>query len=192
MKLKFTEIAKVFSGNRHSRAQVHDADLADYLELIKKKDEQRFFSYLSGLPTKLQAETTIELPEPFQRDYIERIDTEQLLELVNALETDDATDFMQLALRFAPDKAEAAFIAMDDYRESTIRRLLRYEENQAGALMQSELFTAPVDETVQSSLRRLKKLKQENGHSFHHVFVIDKNKRLLRVIPFSELIIIPQ
>lgn len=192
MKLNPQEITRLFTGKRREHSQIDDADLADYLELIKKTDEEHFFKYLSGLPAKLQAETTIELPGPFQRDYIARLEDEQLLTLVDALETDDATDLMQLILSVAPQRAETLFAAMDEERERAIRRLLRYDERQAGSLMQSEVFTARADETIDSSLRRLKKLKQENGHSYQHVFVIDEKKRLLRVIAFAELIVTPR
>ncbi len=169
-----------------------DADIADYLEVIKTEDEERFFAYLKGLPAQLQAETVIELPAPFQADLIENMEVGALSELLKQLETDDATDFMQFILKVDPVKGEEVFDNLTERLQSILQRLMVYNEDQAGAWMQTELFSARSNETVMSSLRRLRKLKASDRLGrVQYVHVVDDNKRLLRVIPLSELIVIP-
>lgn len=169
-----------------------DADIADYLEVIKKEDEERFFTYLAHLPLKLQAQTVIELPGPFQVDLIEKLQTDHLARLVTSLPTDDATDFMQLILEVDNAKGEAVFELLPGRLQQVIRKLMTYEEDQAGALMQTELFSARLGETIQNSLRRLRKMKAEQTlESVEYVLVVDDQNRLQAAIPLSELILVP-
>lgn len=169
-----------------------DADIADYLEVIKAEDEERFFNYLRGLPSKLQAETLIELPPPIQADLIRKLESNALAELVKVLATDDATDLLQLVLKVDHDKGEAVFDALTDRLQQVIRRLMVYEEDQAGAWMQTEVFSVRDGETITNSLRRLRRMKAtERLERVQYVHVVDENKKLLRTIPLSELILIP-
>ena len=48
----------------------HNANIADYLEEVKHHDVEKFFTYLDSLPLKLKADTLMELPSPFQIDFI--------------------------------------------------------------------------------------------------------------------------
>ncbi|MGE0081918.1 MAG: magnesium transporter [Thiohalomonadaceae bacterium] len=170
-----------------------EADIADFLETVKFEDEERFFAYLTSLPTKLQAETAVELSAPFQVDLVHRLDASALAALVAALETDDATDFMQLILEIDRDKGEAVFDALDDRIQQAVRRLMAYDEDEAGAWMQTEFFSVRSDETLLGSLKRLRRRRREgNGlGDMHYVHVVDENGRLLRLIPTVELILEP-
>lgn len=169
-----------------------DADIADHLEVIKSEDEDRFFTYLDRLPVRLRAQTVIELPGPFQNDLIRRQPPTALQEVVEALETDDATDFMQRVAEVDPDKAEQVFDLLSDTLQKGIRQLMTYAEEQVGSLMQTELFIAQDSETIQGSLRRLRRIKAEGRLTgVQEVFVVDSQKRLLRVVPLAELILFP-
>lgn len=170
-----------------------EADIADFLESVKAEDEERFFAYLTRLPTKLQAETVIELSAPFQVDLVHRLDARALAALVAELETDDATDFMQLILEIDRNKGEAVFDALDDRTQRTVRRLMAYDEDEAGAWMQTEFFAVRSDETLLGSLKRLRRQRRQGQDlgDIHYVHVVDENGRLLRLIPTVELILEP-
>jgi magnesium transporter len=168
-----------------------DADLADCLEVVRKEDEDKFFAYLRGLPMALQAQTIIELPGPFQVDLIRKLEAAELGEILTVLETDDATDLMQLILKVDADKGEGLFELLGDELQRIIRQLLAYSEEQAGSLMQTEVFSAHLDETIQVSLNRLKRLKARGRlEGVQHVYVLDEHGRLIGIIPFAELILI--
>lgn len=186
-----THLPKAPAGRQGVRYK-DDADIADGLEVIKEEDEERFFTYLDRLPPGVRAQTVVELPAPFQDDLIERHGPEALAEVVGALETDDATDLMQRVLKVDADKAEQVFGLLADTLQKDIRQLLTYAEDEVGSVMQTEVFTAGVDETIQGSLRRLKRLKADGRlQQAQEVFVVDEYKRLLRVMPFADLILQP-
>ncbi len=169
-----------------------DADIAAWLSDVKRADEERFFNFVARLPPEIRAETIVELPAPIQLDLLEQLEPAALIEVMTSLETDDATDLMQLLWDLDPEKGEAVFAGLDERLQGTIRRLMIYEDRQAGSLMQTELFAARANETIQNSVKRLRKLKQQGMlDNPNDVFVVDDRNRLLRVIPLAELILVP-
>ncbi|MDX9744839.1 MAG: hypothetical protein RBT59_13540, partial [Arcobacteraceae bacterium] len=71
---------------------IDDSDIAEYLEDIKRDDETKFYTYLNSLPLDIRAQTFIELPTAFQIDLILTYDVKGLADIIEALESDDATD----------------------------------------------------------------------------------------------------
>ena len=85
-------LQKLKSGSKEAKEHIEDADLADYLEDVKVKDENKFFDYLNSLPVELRASTFMELPTSFQVDLIFKYDARGLAEINEVLESDEATD----------------------------------------------------------------------------------------------------
>jgi len=56
--------------------------------------------------------------------------------------------------------------------------------------MQTELFDAYLGESIGDSVRRLKRLKQENQiDNVHHVFIVDDKRKFIGMIPLEDLIL---
>lgn len=186
-----TKLHNFFRGES-AEAKVDDADVADYLEGIRREDEEKFFAYLMKLPEKLRAETVVELPRTFQLDLAGKLEPEQLAVIVTQLESDDAADFMQIVRQADRTREAAVFDLLEDRLQRTIRGLMRYGEDEAGSLMQTELFHVHEDETILNSLKRLRRMKASGElESVQQVFVVDDNGKLVRLIPLEELILIP-
>ncbi len=70
-----------------------------------------------------------------------------------------------------------------------IKKLKNYDENEAGSLMQTELFSAQAEEKVGQAIERLKKLRKENGlENIHHVFLTDKFGYYVGSMPLEDVI----
>ena len=170
--------------------KVDDADVADYLENVRRADESKFLDYLLTLPVPIRAQTFIELPTTLQVDLIEDLEAARLAEIANTLESDDATDLIRLIGTVDEAKKAAVFDALDDAHQQHIELLLGYNENEAGSLMQSELFRVCEEETVAESLKRLRDLKLRPGMgAIHYAFVTDAAGRLVRVVGLDDLIL---
>lgn len=170
--------------------KVDDADVADYLENVRRADESKFLDYLLTLPAPIRAQTFIELPTTLQVDLIEDLQAPKLAEIANALESDDATDLIRLIGAADEAKKQAVFDALDDAHQQRIELLLGYGEHEAGSLMQSELFRVREEETIRESLERLRALKLRPGMgAIHFAFVTDASGRLSRVIGMDDLIL---
>ena len=59
-------------------------------------------------------------------------------------------------------KADAILSNLSEEDRDTIVELISYEDNEAGAHMQVEIFEAYIDEKIGDSILRLKKMKENN------------------------------
>ncbi|MBU1669364.1 magnesium transporter [bacterium] len=178
-------------GLKHEEIEhkIHHADMADYLEDVKRADEEKFFEYFNALPLDKRAETCLELPTAFQIDLIKNYDASQLAEIVEVLKSDDATDFFLFIAKKNKEKADDVFSLLNEKRQEEIEQLTHYEEHEAGSLMQTELFKVKSSEHVSDALEKLAVLKAKGIGRVESLFVTDEHDKLLKSIFMDDLIL---
>ncbi len=182
-------LKELAQGHKPSKG-VDDADVADYLEQVKQADERKFLGYLKTLPPPLRAQTVIELPTTFQVDLLSQMAPQELAELIDALESDDATDFAKLIGRVDEALLASVLKRVSSAHQAQLQTLIAYREDEAGAMMQTELFRVCEDETLAEALPRLQTLKKRPGIGrIHFAFVTDRAGKLLRVLGLDDLIL---
>lgn len=170
--------------------ELHPSDIAYSLKKIEQKSEEDFFHVLKQLPEDILGEVILELPENLREDVYEELDVEKLTDAVDELESDDATDIIQEIEEVDEEKAKEIFDGLEEEDQQEIDWLRRYEEDEAGSYMQTELFSANLNETIQESLTRLKKGKAEDElENIHQVFIVNEDKKLVASILLEDLII---
>ncbi len=169
--------------------EISVSDLAKYLKAIRSDDETVFISLLQKFPNDILGDLVLELPEHYLKEIIEHIPPEQLSEAIEDLESDDATDLIQDIEEIDEEKAEEILASLDEEDQEEIKRLSRYDEEKAGAYMQTEVFTASYNEKIQSAVDRLRELKKEGElENVHQVSIVGKLDRLLYTISLEDLI----
>ncbi len=169
---------------------LHPSDIANSLKKIEKKSVDDFFFVLKKLPDDILGEVLLELPENLREDAYEELSIEQLTDAVDELESDDQTDIIQEMEELDIVKAKEIYDGLEEEDKKEIDWLKKYEEDEAGAYMQTELFSANISETIGQSIERLKQAKAEDElENIHQVFVIDNDKILLASISLEDLII---
>ena len=132
----------------------------------------------------------IELPDHMLKDVIDTLPAEKIVEALEELESDDATDLLQYIEDIDEDKARELFNELDKENQNEILRLRSYDEDRAGAHMQTELFSAHLEEKLGSAVARLRQEKQEGKlENVSQLFIIDKNSVLQYAIPLEDLIL---
>ena len=170
---------------------MHPSDIAISLKKIKKENDTDFFQLLLKLPDEILGDVLLELPENIRDEAYKVLSTEQLVEALEELETDDATDIIQDIEEFDEKKANDILGGLEEEDQQDINWLKRYEEDVAGAFMQTELFSANINENIGCAIKRLKILKKANNlENIHQVFIVDNNKILLATISLEDLIIV--
>ncbi|MDM5272160.1 magnesium transporter [Sulfurovum sp. zt1-1] len=166
-----------------------DADHADFLEILKQHDEEKFFTYINLLSVELRAEILMELPLPFQVDYIEESDEVRLSEIIEALDSDDATNFYLTIAKKEKEKSQKVFELLSQKRQDTISDLITYPEDQAGALMQTELFMVPSYKSIDEGKALLARLKKEGIGTVQSAFITDERGKFIKTIPIDDLLL---
>ena len=169
--------------------EISVSDLAKYLKSIRADDETIFIELLQKFPHDILGDLVLELPEHYLKEILENISSEQLSEAIEDLESDDATDLIQDIEEIDEEKAEELLSNLDKEDQEEIKRLSRYSEEEAGAYMQTEVFTASYDEKVQAAVDRLRDLKKEGKlENVHQVAIVGKLDRLLYIISLEDMI----
>jgi len=169
---------------------IHPSDIAAFLKYLKHEDEHKFYEILHRLPKDLLGEVLLELPESLRDDAIEHLSAKELAQAIEELDSDDATDLVK-DIEDVDEELEQRVLdnISEEYKEE-IEELIAYDEDQAGAYMQTEVFKAYEDERIADAIERLRKLKAEGELSnVHQVYVVDKEDRLKAIIPLEDLIL---
>ncbi|WP_459861341.1 magnesium transporter [Campylobacter concisus] len=165
-------------------------ELAQHLKTLKKHDEELFAHYLEKLDPEILGDVAIELPDHMLKDVIDTLPAEKIVEALEELESDDATDLLQYIEDIDEDKARELFNELDRENQNEILRLRSYEEDRAGAHMQTELFSAHLEEKLGNAVARLRREKQEGKlENISQLFIIDKSGVLQYAIPLEDLIL---
>ncbi len=172
-----------------SEISLHPHDIAKILKHIKEEDEEKFFYYLENIPDEILGDVLIELPENYLKETIEKLPSSRLAKAVKELESDDATDLIKDIEDVDEKKVEKVFSELDQKEKEDIIKLSAYSDDEAGAHMQTELFTARLNEKISDAIERLKRLKKEKKlENIHQVYIIDEFGRLLTIVSLEDLI----
>ena len=102
---------------------------------------------------KSRAELLEELPEDIQANYLAQMNTADLVELTEAIETDDIVDILQNL----PDQITRQVLeAMSDQDRERVSAVLAYPENTAGGLTNTDTITIRPKFTLDVVLRYLR------------------------------------
>ncbi len=168
----------------------HPSEIAKLIKSIHQHEgREAFIEYLRRLPEEYLGEVLLELPEYLKDEALEELSVKKLVEAVDELDSDDAVDLLQDIAELDEDKEKEVFAKLDDEDIEDIKKLQVYGEDQAGSLMQTELFSVKLDDNVKESIDRLKKLKKEVGlDNINGFFLVDEFNYLLGWIPLEDVI----
>ena len=171
----------------HDISEIHPSDIA---KILKNVNDEEFADAVKLIPKDLVGDVALALPDRFFDDVVEHLSVDELSHAVSELESDDQVDFMQELEEVDEEKASEVFDNLHEDDKKEITKLQKYEENQAGAYMQLELFTANEEEIVQDVIKRFARLRKENEvENVQNLFIVDKAKKLQYAVGLDDLLI---
>ena len=173
--------------NTHSHDELHPAEIAN---LLKDLSEKSFAEAVQFIPKELIADVALELPDRYFEDVLESFTPQEIAESVSELESDDQTDFIQELEEIDSQMAQEVFDELDVDDQADILQLKQYEEDEAGAYMQIEVYTASLDKNVYDVIKDFARLrKKDELENVNYLFVTDKEKKLRYGISLDNLLI---
>jgi len=170
--------------------ELSPADLAQHLKTLKKHDEELFGEYLEKLDPEILGDVAMEMPDHMLKDVIEQIPSDKIIEAIEELESDDAAELLEYIEEIDEQKAKELFDGLDKDDQEEILRIRSYDEGEAGAFMQTELFSAHIDEQLKTAVERLRREKEEGKlENVSQLFITDKKGVLLHAVPLEDLIL---
>ncbi len=170
---------------------VHPYDIAELLLELREYDETSYLEQLASLPEELKALVLIELPKHCHEEVLEHFTPNELAELTNTLDTDDAAELIRNFEEVSEEAADEVLQNLPTEDREALEALISYGDYEAGAYMQTELFSAYVDERIGDSIRRLKQMKAAKEiDNIYQVYVITRDEKFLGSLPLEDLILL--
>jgi magnesium transporter len=166
-------------------------EISKNLVTVKKVDEELFIEYIKKLPSDVLGNVALELPDKHLKGVIEELDADVMADAIEELDSDDATDLIQDIEEIDEDVAKEILEKVEEDYQEEIKKLNKYDEDEAGAYMQTELFHADINESIEHSLRILREQKEKGEiDSIYQVYITGTLGRLLFTIALEDLILL--
>jgi magnesium transporter len=173
----FPNISKVL-------AKSHPADVAHLFRYLDLKEQRILFNLIEDPETA--AYVLSELDHGTGAHLLEQIEKETITEVLQEMPYDDAVEI----IRNMPEElAEEILNIMQDEHSEEIEQLLQYEEDTAGGIMATEIFSLEENLTVRQAIEALQ--EAEDVEMVFYVYVTDEHNHLVGVLSLRQLLIVP-
>ena len=170
----------------HHYDELHPSEIAN---LLKDLDDKSFSVAVQSIPKELIADVALELPDRYFEDVLESFTAQEIAESLTELESDDQTDFIQELEERDEEMAKEVFDELDSEDQADILQLKQYEEDEAGAYMQVEVYTAGLEQYVDDVIKDFATLRRNDElENVNYLFVTDKEKILCYGVGLDNLL----
>ena len=159
---------------------LHAADVADLIGLIRPEERRQLVAALSGA---LDPEVIAHLDETLRDEVIGLIGTADLAAAVSELETDDAIYVLE---DLEPEEQKEVLRAIAAEDRAAVEEGLAYPEDTAGRLMQRDLIAVPEFWTVGQTIDYLRE-SEGLPDEFYEIFVVDPSHHPIGTIPLNRV-----
>ena len=173
--------------NEHPHDELHPSEIAN---LLKDLPEKNFNEAVQAIPKELIADVALELPDRYFEDIVESFTSKEIAESLADLESDDQTDFIQELEERDEEMAKEVFDELDIEDQADILQLKQYEEDEAGAYMQIEVYTAELEQNVHDVIKGFAELRRKDElENVSYLFVTDDKSTLRYGIGLDHLLV---
>jgi magnesium transporter len=173
--------------NSHPLSEIHPSDIA---KILKQLNDSDFAAALKLVPKNLLGDVTLALPDRYFDDVVENLSVDELSHAITELESDDQVDFMQDLEEHDENIASEVFETLHEEDKQEITKLQTYEDGEAGAYMQLEVFTACKEEIVHDVIKRFGELRKANEiENIQNLFIVSADNKLSFTVGLDDLLI---
>ena len=163
-------------------ADIHPADLAEVVESLEQDQKVRV---LALMQIEQASDVMVELSDPSRESIVADLPVERLSEIVSEMDSDDAADIIG---DLTKEDAAAVLESIEPQDSDEVRRLLFYDEDTAGGIMQVELISADEDMPVADVVDKIR-AEVDDVENLNYVFVVDKNEVLRGWVNLTTLLL---
>jgi len=163
-------------------ARLHPADIAYVLEALPL-DERLYIWDL--VKAERDGDILVEVSDAVRESLISSMDTEELVAATEALPADEIA---ALAPDLPQEVMDDVFQSLPIEEREQLRAAMSFEEDMVGAWMDFDDVQVRSDVTLEVVLRYLRRFDELPSQT-DQLFVVDRDERLLGVLPLNRLIV---
>lgn len=162
-------------------SKIHPADIAHLFRYFDINEQKTLLSLISDLDRA--ADVLAELDPDSWPELAGLLDRDYLVSIVHEMADDDSALF----IRSLPNElAEDLLTEMHDDHSEDVERLLGYEEDSAGGIMSTDVFSLNQDLTVKQAIEKLH--DSQDYEMVFYVYVTDEHNHLVGVLSLRQLL----
>jgi len=169
-------------GLREALADVHPSEIASILQNV---DPDHYPVILEALDNETASEVILELDPEHREDILEEFDADRIADIADEMDSDDAADLIG---ELPAQTAQSVLDKMDPEEAKDVKPLLKYPDDTAGGIMQTELVKVSQNSTVRDIINWIRLIADEVD-DFQLVFVTDNDDKLVGLISLSKLVL---
>lgn len=147
---------------------------------------EKIRSILRQLPDTLASEVILEMPAHTQVLLFESMRVSRLSGIIGEMFSDDVADLLG---QISTDRLEKIMEQLPPGDAREISDLLKYEEDTAGGIMQTEVISVLEDLTIAETIERLRGMEDlAHTDGYFYVYVTDTDERLRGVLRIRDLL----
>lgn len=162
-------------------ANLHEYELAKILTSLSDVDLQKIHSIFTDEEI---GEILAYVDSEDAANIIEDLNNETIASIINTMEPDDAIDIIQ---EFDDEKQEAIINLLDTEQKQDISELSHYDENTAGAIMNSNFISIKSGSDVKLIMKEIVS-KAPDVETITTSFVVNENGLLLGTLDLKKII----
>lgn len=173
------------------RYQAVDPDPDATRALFGLLDTGEGAAFLGALTDEVKArEVLLWLPPEQSGAVLAELDAGVAARLVRGLPSDERAD---LLAQLGDEDQDAIQASLPAEARADAARLLKYEPDSAGGLMETELLSYPVSSLVRDAIRDLRTNREKySSIGVQYMYLVDGQRRLAGVVPLRDLMLAPE
>ena len=159
----------------------HPADVAHLFHDLEQREQQSLFELITD--PELSATVLSELDPEVSAQLIENLNKEEIVTILDEMANDDAVDIIQC---LPEELADEILHLMEDEDSQEIEQLLQYEEDTAGGIMSTDIFSLSEEMTVREAIDAIQ--QAEHVEMVFYLYVTDAHNHLVGVLSLRQLL----
>jgi magnesium transporter len=157
-------------------------DIAILYKILPEKHRYRFLLYLH---TSQLADLLEELEKDEQLEILNKLGIEKSGKVMDEMDNDDLASLLE---NLSPELMEDFLSGMKKEESDAVQNLMSYPVETAGRLMTNRFVWIPDNYTVRETVDKLKSFA-EFSETINYLYVIDKQKKLIGVVSYRDIIL---
>jgi magnesium transporter len=163
-------------------AQLHPADLAEIMEELSPAERQ---GIIDSLDEETAAEAIAELDKRLQTQVLEKLHPEKAADILEEMSPDEAAD---LIASLPPDTSKEVMDEMEHREATEVEELMKYGENTAGGMMNTEMVVVGEDAT-RGEVVDFIRFNEISADQLDNVVLINRDAALAGTVPIARLLL---
>ena len=165
-------------------SRLHPTDLANIVTQMTPSQRAELIEQLDDETIAMALEET---DDELAADIIEELDIERAADIIEEMDPDEAADV--LGEMDSSEAADAILNRFEDAEDAAdIKHLLSYEEGTAGALMNSDVITLPVEMTCAQAFQRLRD-EEATPDTVFNLYLENAHEKIVGVVSLADAIL---